>query len=92
MSSHSRVGRYDFGVNRRRIRKYLRRLQKSMVRPLSRTALGGGAECILRNRLTFASKRGWQWIANDPSEATIRCRLEKCRRIAHTPTTHPTHC
>jgi uncharacterized protein (DUF1499 family) len=30
LTSHSRAGRYDFGVNRRRVQKYLRRLQKSI--------------------------------------------------------------
>lgn len=30
VSSHSRVGRYDFGVNARRIRHYLKRLRRSL--------------------------------------------------------------
>jgi uncharacterized protein (DUF1499 family) len=32
LSSHSRKGRYDFGVNRRRIRGYLRRLERMLAR------------------------------------------------------------
>jgi uncharacterized protein (DUF1499 family) len=32
LTSHSRVGRYDFGSNARRIRAYLRRLRRSLVR------------------------------------------------------------
>ncbi|CAN5849810.1 hypothetical protein BH23GEM8_BH23GEM8_20260 [soil metagenome] len=31
LSSHSRVGRFDFGANRRRVQKYLRRLEKSIA-------------------------------------------------------------
>jgi uncharacterized protein (DUF1499 family) len=31
LSSHSRVGRYDFGVNRRRVQRFLRRLNKSLA-------------------------------------------------------------
>jgi uncharacterized protein (DUF1499 family) len=31
LSSHSRVFCFDFGVNRRRVQKYLRRLEKSIA-------------------------------------------------------------
>jgi hypothetical protein len=30
LTSHSREGRFDFGVNRRRVQRYLRRLQKTI--------------------------------------------------------------